>query len=154
MQLCSLIGFRLQLQMYFYSYFIASVTKYRYSCSGEPVIRSFQQGDTRRATSQLLSLNLTPHPLLSGALITTPVLYFIAHLLSKCFTMGMYVSCCWVGILPLGRDDSVSHSFKHLLSCFVGWELHIYFVLNYVYIIMYYSFCCAKATILREIEMD
>lgn len=26
-----------------------------------------------------------------------------------------------------------------MLSCFVGWELHIYFVLNYVYIMIYVS---------------
>lgn len=71
-----------------------------------------------------------------------------------------HVAGCLVGILYLGEHDSASHSFKCLLPCFVDWEFHIYFVLNYVYIILVIYvcvcnfFCCAKATILREIQMD
>lgn len=50
----------------------------------EQVIRSFQQGERHRLVLQFLSLSLVPSSV-SDAPIMTPVLYFISHLLSKCF---------------------------------------------------------------------
>jgi len=59
---------------------------------------------------QLLSPSLAPSPV-SDALITTPVLCFVSHLLSK-YVMTAGDALLVAGLdSPLGKPDSVAHAF-------------------------------------------